>query len=370
VSKIAGFFMSVLALLLVAVLILQAIKVNDYVIAPGDATVVSSRVLVRGLDYNHQPDKILLTDVYLNQLSELQYIWDVYFANTPVYPGTDFTGASNIPISELNDQGFMEMYESKQAAEYEALRTLGWRPSLNAEGATLEAIIEDSPAAEANLSVGDRVQSVNGHATPNACAMIHAMAPIAPGSHVTIGYQPALITDEGVVTFAPATIVKLVTKPAPAHDNVSCAGNVHLRSIIGVGLGDAVNLTVPGSISIDTTNIGGPSAGLAMTLTLINKLSGGSLTGGHVIAATGTIAPNGQVGQVGGVAQKTIAVERTNATIFFVPRAEVSQARSEDNGKLRIFGVTTLRQVLRDLRSLGGARPIPLTKPYPLKAAS
>ena len=42
---------------------------------------------------------------------------------------------------------------------------------------------------------------------------------------------------------------------------------------------DAAELHFPVHISVHTTNIGGPSAGLAMTLGIINKLTDGQLTG-------------------------------------------------------------------------------------------
>jgi PDZ domain-containing protein len=83
-----------------------------------------------------------------------------------------------------------------------------------------------------------------------------------------------------------------------------------------------------------------------------------------VIAVTGTIAVNGSVGDVGGVAEKTVAASRAGATIFFVPQVEVATAKSVGEPGLRIVGVTSLKQVLSDLRLLGGAAPIPLTKPH------
>ena len=79
-------------------------------------------------------------------------------------------------------------------------------------------------------------------------------------------------------------------------------------------------------MTVHTQDIGGPSAGLAMTLGIIDKLSSGRLTGNRIVAATGTIDQYGNVGDVGGVAQKTIAVERAGATVFFVPSVELKTA--------------------------------------------
>jgi PDZ domain-containing protein len=117
-------------------------------------------------------------------------------------------------------------------------------------------------------------------------------------------------------------------------------------------------------VSIDTADIGGPSAGLAMTLTLIDKLSRDSISGDQPIAATGTMDVHGNVGDVGGVAEKTVAVQRAGAKYFFVPQVEVATAKSAASPGLTIVGVTSLHQALRDLRRIGGAAPEPITAPH------
>lgn len=86
-------------------------------------------------------------------------------------------------------------------------------------------------------------------------------------------------------------------------------------------------------VSLKLADVGGPSAGLLFTLGIIDKLdgngSGGDLTGGRKIAGTGTIDDDGTVGAVGGVALKTQAARRDGATVFLVPKAECSDAKSE-----------------------------------------
>ena len=49
----------------------------------------------------------------------------------------------------------------------------------------------------------------------------------------------------------------------------------------------------PVDVRIDTSDIGGPSAGLAMTLSILDELTPGNLTGGKLVAVTGEIAPDG-----------------------------------------------------------------------------
>ena len=110
----------------------------------------------------------------------------------------------------------------------------------------------------------------------------------------------------------------------------------------------------PFPVSINVIDIGGPSAGLAMTLGVIDTLSGGKLTGGHTVAATGTMDSLGNVGDVGGVAQKTIAVENAGATIFLVPPGEYKDAKSKQRPGLKIYAVSTLDQALKVLPDHGG----------------
>ena len=102
-----------------------------------------------------------------------------------------------------------------------------------------------------------------------------------------------------------------------------------------------------------------------MTLTIIDKLYSGYATGGRTVAATGTIDPRGHVGPVGGVAQKTVAVERAGATVFLVPPQEYATAKSKDVPSLHIYKVSTLNQALSVLRHLGGHVP-----PKPTTAAA
>jgi len=109
-------------------------------------------------------------------------------------------------------------------------------------------------------------------------------------------------------------------------------------------------------VTLELADVGGPSAGLLFSLGIIDKLdgdgSGGDLTGGRTIAGTGTIDADGTVGAVGGVALKTQAAKRDGATVFLVPKAECSDAKSELPKGLRLIPVTTLKGTVDALRAL------------------
>ncbi len=109
-------------------------------------------------------------------------------------------------------------------------------------------------------------------------------------------------------------------------------------------------------VTLRLADVGGPSAGLLFSLGIVDKLdgdgSGGDLTGGRVIAGTGTIDAAGKVGAVGGVALKTQAARRDGATVFLVPKAECADAKAELPKGLRLIPVTTLKGAVGSLVAL------------------
>jgi PDZ domain-containing protein len=96
---------------------------------------------------------------------------------------------------------------------------------------------------------------------------------------------------------------------------------------------------------------------------VINTLTTGNITGGHKVAVTGTIGLDGKVGPIGGIALKTVAVEREGADYFLVPKddgipgdeAQYSAAAAKARGHhLKVIAVGTLDDALNALRSIGG----------------
>ena len=61
---------------------------------------------------------------------------------------------------------------------------------------------------------------------------------------------------------------------------------------------------------------------------MIDVLTPGELTGGKAVAATGELADlSGDVGEIGGVAQKTVTVQRAGAEVFLVPAPTTPRPR-------------------------------------------
>lgn len=353
-------------MVLVVVLAFSVLRWNTsvYALTPGNGTPVAGLVTIKGVDTNPHPDRIMLTDVYLERLT----VWGwlrAHFESHVQFVNADQLVEPGVSTEELDAQGFLQMNDAKRAAEVEAFRTIGWRVPVTNTGAVLTGIVTGAPAAAAGLHVGDEVVSVNGQTVRSGCELIRDVHDAAANTTLRLGVKKVTISKTGALSWRAATPVHLRTAIVPSGVTSSgCAGvSGRDHSWIGVSLENGLAATLPATVSINTSGIGGPSAGLAMTLTLINQLSAGSLTGHRVIAATGTMNLGGQVGDVGGVAEKTVAVQRAGATVFIVPQVEVKTARANAQPGLTILGVTTLQGALEDLRGLGGESPTPLTPP-------
>jgi len=136
-----------------------------------------------------------------------------------------------------------------------------------------------------------------------------------PGQKVQLTVTPVTFNNNGVPVRA-KTVHKTVRlgKP-PAGGAASGCPGLHGPSpvYLGVEIETQQDFTYPFPTSIDTAQIGGPSAGLAMTLGLLDKLTSGSLTGAKRSRPPAPSTRRGNVGDVGGVAQKTVAVENAGA---------------------------------------------------------
>jgi PDZ domain-containing protein len=356
----------VLLVIFAIIIVLGRWSTNEYAITPGDATPVWPLVKIEGLKTNPHRDTIMLTDVYLSSLSEWQWITRHFQSHVQFVTANELL-EPGIPSNELEAQGFLEMSDAKEGAEVAAFRALGWRvPTLDA-GAVITGVVASSPALAANLAVGDEITGVGPTSIDSGCQLVSYIHHLAPGTKLALHVKRVTISATGVLTYGATSFVTATTGAEPVGVGTSACPGVHGldRSWLGISLEDGYHFVLPATVKINTANIGGPSAGLAMTLTLINELSKGSLTGHHVIAATGTVDFAGQVGAVGGVEEKAVAVHRAGATYFLVPDSggDVAAARDADQPDLTILPVNSLTQALRDLRRLGGVTPTPLAPP-------
>jgi len=315
------------------------INLDYYAIQPGTAQSVQHFITVppgKGHPVSHP---VLLTDVEIGRVSALSYLFYKAQGNTSLEPVEAVTGGT--PPSQLDAQGQLEMSQAEAYAKTAALRRLGYTVTATPAGAVVYGTFPGTPAYNA-LAVGDVITTVDGVATPTARDLVSTLRKYHSGQTVTLAVRRG---GTGGPTPVPLTLKSTV---------VDLGGGYKATLDVGFLPEDQVDYAYPFPVSIDVTDIGGPSAGLAMTLGVIDALTAGSLTGGHTVAATGTIDSSGNVGDVGGVPQKTLAVENAGASVFLVPPQEYRAAMSKDRPGLKIYPVSTLDQALVVLAAHGG----------------
>jgi PDZ domain-containing protein len=346
----------ILVVIVAAVVILGRWNVGYYALTPGDAAPVASFIKVPAKLDHPLDGTILLTDVFETQLNALTYLQERYFSSVAqVYPASEITGST--PANQYIDQGYLQMSQAQQAATAAALTYLGYTVRQKNAGALVVEIPAGTPASHV-LKVSEVITAVNGTATLTSCALSNALHGLEPGTRATLSVETSSISANGAFVTGP-TVQRTITLGTPPKGLVDkgCGPPTRPTAYLGVDTEQQLAWDFPVKVSVEIPDVGGPSAGLAMTLGIIDKLSGGDLTGKRTVAATGTIDPQGDVGDVGGVAQKTIAVERAGATVFFVPPQEYAAAMSKDTPQLHVYPVSSLDQALRILKRLGGTMP-------------
>ena len=259
------------------------------------------------------------------------------------FPGVH-EGSTLIPGDQLLPPGVNEearregelraMARSQQVAAAVALRRLGYRVKTTNVGAIVEALVAESPSV-GKLRPNDVIVAVDGEPVRTRADLLRLVGAHKPGEQVRVR-------------------VKRGTKEETVTIRTAADPNEPKRAVIGVFVDQAASIELPLDVKIDLGNVGGPSAGLAFALDVMEEL-GEDVDGGRKIAATGEIQLDGTVVPVGGVKQKTIAVRRSGIGVFLVPAGDnAREARRHARG-LRIIPVKNFQQALRSLATLSQA---------------
>ena len=308
-------------------------------IGPGEARVVNDVVTVRGHDVYPPTGRLLETTVSVRErVSVLQALLGWLDPSTDVVEEKQIRG--DIPPEQYRQLNVEAMSDSKTSAELLALQHLGYT-DLSA-GARVDSVAPKSPA-EAVLKPKDVIVAIDGTPVKTPDDAVRAIRAHQPGELLRM------------------QVVRGSAPPADVEATLTRADDGH--PLLGVRL--TTNVRLPFDISIDSGDVVGPSAGLAYGLELLDLLTAGELTGGTKVAATGELAPNGDVGPIGGVRQKVITVARAGAKVFLVPKANEAEARAHAAKGLKIVGVATFDDALQALGSIHGSNAMALAKPSP-----
>jgi Lon-like protease len=254
-------------------------------------------------------------------------------------------------LSDAQNQAFNTdlMDQSQNDAKYVALTRLGYSVPANPVQVRIIEVCRGAPAYGA-LQPGDRVLAVDGHDISDVRQVGQLVQAHKPGDAVSVTYERAGTTRTAQVTAGKAS--------DQGRKCILAKGSTSGTTCLGVTSQGFVTYQFPVNIKINTQLVGGPSAGLAFTLAIIDDLTPGVLTGGKRVAVTGTINANGSVGEVGGVEQKAITARANGVQLMIVPKSEVKDAR-RGAGNLRVVGVQTVDEALTALQNAGGVEVPP-----------
>jgi PDZ domain-containing protein len=331
----------VIAILVAGYLVAVHQTSNLYAEAPGSASPVGPLITVKGpVKADTHSGQLLFVTVSLRTVGPFDYVFDKLNHDVNIVTQKQLLGSAK--PSQLNQVDAIQMQTSTQSAVIVALRRLGYNVSVNNVGAEVLEVEASSPA-DGHLVPGDVITAFEGMPTPTAQALVDDIHAHRPGDVVKLTVQPPT----GSLR---VESIKLGDFPPPPPGQ----GSPPSFGFVGISTGTKQVANLPVNVTIDPGNVGGPSAGLAFTLGVIDALSSGDLTGGRKVAVTGTIDGDGNVGDVGGVPQKTVAVRKSGAVAFLVPKVEYKVALKKAGSKLKVIPVTTLDDALKALASIGG----------------
>ncbi|GAA3834821.1 YlbL family protein [Nocardioides panacisoli] len=204
----------------------------------------------------------------------------------------DIAHPPTVTAQEEESQGAVDMVTSQDNAIAVALEEMGTQVPKRIQVA---AVTDGLPAAS-KLQVHDIFVSADGKKVTSAQDVVDAVTSHQAGDPVHL-----VVLRDGR---------RLTVDVAPKEVD----GEPRIGVTVGIGYVFPFDI----SINVDPT-IGGPSAGLMFSLAVYDTLTPGSLTGGHAIAGTGEIEPDGSVGPIGGIQQKIAAADDAGVELFFVP---------------------------------------------------
>lgn len=317
------------------------VRVPKVAFRPGGVTATSDLVLVEGADVFPPNGEVYYTTVQIPRLTLWEWAWFEHFDDaTDVFDEDAIFGTQTPSETQLCNAQMMRT--SKSTATLVALGALGYDP-VSPSGAVVEQVLDGTPA-DAALACGDVITAVEGTPVQSSTDLRDVVVARRPGDRITVEIEDF----DGETRF----------------ETIELADNGEGAGFIGVATGTRFDENeLPLDVGISTGNVGGPSAGLAFTLSILDVLTEGDLTGGSEVAVTGTIRFDGSVGPVGGVRQKVIAARRSGADVFLLPTqpgcddAVVECPRDaiyDSAGDMALVEVGTLDEALTALRDAGG----------------
>jgi PDZ domain-containing protein len=320
--------------LLVAVVAFMLTQKSDkFLEVPDEAHSLTGLVHVPGGTRRQDGGAIYYVDVVVKHASLLQEAFSLFRPEgSELIPERDFVPSGLTYEQQLKLEG-ETMKVSQEKASVVALRALGFKVRARSAGVR---VVDVDPRSHASglLKPQDVVVSADGHPIHRQLDLFSVLARHRIGDVVRIGIRRG----KQHRTFS----IRTIADETDPH-----------RAIIGFIPFEVVDAHLPFRIAFNLQDVGGPSAGLAFALEVLEQ-RGRDVDHGLKVAATGEIQLDGSVTRIGGVKQKTIGARQAHVDAFLVPadgdNAKVAKRYAHG---LRIIPVKTFQQALLSLATLG-----------------
>lgn len=305
--------------------------------SPGPLQGVNDLITLAGEQAPHQESELYMLTVSIGT----QPVNVFEFVTAQLDGAVDLIDRDLVRPADISHEEYVEqnrnlMEESKNLAIFVALDHLGYDVRFTGDGMIVRSIIEDSPADGA-LELDDVIVAIEGEPVRLASDGVSVIQSHGIGETIEL----TVIRAEKDTTVE-VTLIEHVSNPGVAMVGFSA---------------ETANLAYefPIEVDIDSTNIGGPSAGLVYTLGVINSLTDEDIMKGYLVAGTGTIQEDGEVGPIGGVRQKVVSAEAAGVDIMFIPIENHTEALTADFENLQLVAVESLDDALAFLAFLPSA---------------
>ena len=287
---------------------------------------------ISGVPTQHTDGNLNLTTVSVTDGLSLFQTIGMWLSGTYSVQPRETVFPPNQTTEQTNQQNVEDMSNSESTAQAAALRYLD-RPT-----ELVAALVAPDGPASSVLRSGDAIVKVGGTEVATTEDLQKAVRAHKPGDEIAFEIRRGGATQ--------TVTVKAAARPGE-------------QNVAYIGVTPEVRNADPNlKITFNVGDIGGPSAGLMLTLAVIDRLGSGQLTHGKFIAGTGTIADDGDVGPIGGITHKTRAARDAGATVFLVPDQNCAEAAGDAPDGLQLVKVESLDSAVDSLGALAAGKPV------------
>ena len=322
--------------LFLTLLILAALFIPSpfVILAPGTPqNVLGEAIKISGTKTYPTTGKLSVTSVMVTDPDSYITGFDIFYGwldnqravlpRQEVYPDGE-------TAAEAVKQGAAEMNGSQINATAAALSYLGYK------SASKLAVVDVNKESKAQnvILVNDQVLTIDDRKFESTTELLQFLDNKKPGDYVT---------------------VKVNRKGVELTKKITLSSRDDGSAFIGINIQE--QFVFPFDVKIKLEETGGPSGGLIFAIGVVDKLTAEDLIRSRNIAGTGTITTTGNVGPIGGIAEKIIGARDFGVEIFFTPIEncqDISNFEALGQGKgekaIKIVPVATLAEAIAVLK--------------------